>query len=97
MLCQHSFPELEKLVLSIHMASAYTLLSKFPCTSKIAFAHLTRLTNLLETSSRGHYGKETAITFHETARMSVGSNMPAKSLELKHIIRLIQELDADIE
>ncbi|TDA21209.1 IS110 family transposase [Extibacter muris] len=91
------FPELEKLVPSIHMASVYAMLSEFPCASKIAAAHLTRLANLLETSSRGHYGKETAITFRNAARASVGSNMPAKSLELKHTIKLIQELDAEIE
>ena len=91
------FPELEKLVPSIHMASVYAMLSEFPCASKIAAAHLPRLANLLETSSRGHYGKETAITFRNAARASVGSNMPAKSLELKHTIKLIQELDAEIE
>ena len=91
------FPELEKLVPSIHMASVYAMLSEFPCASKIASAHLTRLANLLETSSRGHYGKETAITFRNAARVSVGSNMPAKSLELKHTIKLIQELNAEIE
>ena len=91
------FPELEKLVPSIHMASVYAMLSEFPCASKIASAHLTRLANLLETSSRGHYGKETAITFRNAARVSVGSNMPAKSLELKHTIKLIQELDSEIE
>lgn len=91
------FPELEKLVPSIHMASVYAILSEFPCASKIASAHLTRLANLLETSSRGHYGKETAITFREAARISVGSNMPAKSLELKHTIKLIQELDTEVE
>ena len=91
------FPELEKLVPSIHMASVYAMLSEFPCASKIASAHLTRLANLLETSSRGHYGKETAITFRNAARVSAGSNMPAKSLELKHTIKLIQELDSEIE
>ena len=91
------FPELEKLVSSIHMASVYAMLSEFPCASKIASAHLTRLANLLENSSRGHYGKETAITFRNAARVSIGSNMPAKSLELKHTIKLIQELDAEIE
>lgn len=35
--------------------------------------------------------------FREAARSSIGSNMPAKSLELKHTIRLIQELDSEID
>ena len=33
----------------------------------------------------------------ESARYSVGSVMPTKSLELRHTIRLIHELDAEIE
>lgn len=43
------------------------------------------------------YSKDTAITFREAARASIGSNMPAKSLELKHTIKLIQELDSEID
>ena len=35
--------------------------------------------------------------FRNTARNSIGSNMPAKLLELKHTIRLIQELDSEID
>ena len=91
------FPELEKLVPTLHMASVYALLSEFSDAKHIATTHLTRLTNLLSESSKGHYGKETAITFREAARASIGSNMPAKSLELKHTIKLIQELDSEID
>ena len=91
------FPELEKLVPSIHIASVYALLSEFPDASAIASAHLTRLTNLLTTASKGRYGKDTAIRFREAARNSIGSHMSAKSLELKHTIRLIQELDTEID
>ena len=90
------FPELEKLVPSLHMASIYALLSEFPSASAIASAHLTRLANLLATSSKGRYDRDTAIRFREAARNSIGSHMPVKSMELKHTIRLIQELDAEI-
>ena len=38
------FPELEKLVPSLHMASVYALLSEFPGAKQVASAHLTRLT-----------------------------------------------------
>lgn len=62
----------------------------------MANANLTRLTNLLYTASNGHYNKDTAILFREAARKSIGSVMPAKSLELKHTIRLIGESDAEI-
>ena len=91
------FPELEKIVPSLHMVSVYALLSEFPSASAIASAHLTRLTNLLSESSKGRYGKDTACLFREAARSSIGSHMPAKSLELKHTIKLIRELDAEID
>ena len=89
--------KLEKLVATIHMASVYALLSEFPSAHAVASAHLTRLTNLLSESSHGRYGKDTAVMFREAARNSIGSNMPAKSLELKHTIKLIQELTSEID
>ena len=91
------FPELEKLVPSLHMVSVYALLSEYPGASHVASAHLTRLTNLLSQASKGRYGKDTAILFRETAKTSIGSLMPAKSLELKHTIKLIQELTSEID
>jgi transposase len=91
------FPELEKLVPTLHMVSVYTLLLELPSCSQIASCHLTHLTKLLETASKGRYSKEKAIEIRNAAKHSIGSNMPAKSLELKHTIKLIQELDAEIE
>lgn len=89
------FPELEKLVPTLHMASVYALLSDFSSTNAIASSHLTRLTNLLSESSHGRYGKDTANLIRNAARNSIGSHMPAKSLELKHI-KLIEELTTEI-
>ena len=91
------FPELEKIVPSLHIASVYALLSEFPGAHQIADAHLTRLKTVLSDASKGRYGREKAIEIREAARNSIGSRMPAKSLELKHTIRLIRELDAEIE
>lgn len=90
------FPEMEKLVPTLHMASVYALLSEFPSASGIASVHLTRLTHLLSESSKGRCRKDTAA-MRETARTSSGSRMPAKFLELKHIIKIIRELGAQIE
>ena len=90
------FPELEKLVPTLHTASVYALLRELPGAKQIASCHLTRLTNLLDTASKGRYGKEKAVELRDAARRSIGSVMPAKSLELKHTIRLIRELDAEI-
>ncbi|MCD7980222.1 MAG: IS110 family transposase [Fusobacterium sp.] len=91
------FPELEKLVPTLHCKSIYTLLSEFSSAKAIAKAHLTKLTNLLYASSKGHYTKETAVSFRMAAKNSIGSYMPAKSLELKHTIKLIEELTSEIE
>ena len=90
------FPELEKLVPTLHIASVYALLSELPSAGKIASCHLTHLTNLLENASKGRYSREKAIEIREAARTSIGSNMPAKSLELRHTLRLIGELDSEI-
>jgi transposase len=91
------FPELEKLVPSLHIASVYTLLSEFPGAHHIAVAHLTHLKTVLSETSRGHYNRDKAVEIRSAARNSIGAKMPAKSLELKHTIQLIRELDAEIE
>ena len=91
------FPELEKLVSSLHTASVYALLEEFPDARQIAAAHLTRLKTLLVEASRGRCGRDMAVEIRNAARCSVGSRMPAKSLELQHTIRLIRELDIEIE
>ena len=90
------FPELEKLVSTLHMASVYALLEECPGAKQIAAAHLTRLKTLLETASKGHYKRDIALEIRDAARSSVGSRMPAKSLELQHTIRLIRELNSEI-
>ena len=90
------FPELEKLVPSLHIVSVYTLLSEFPGAHQIADAHLTHLKTVLSDASKGRYDREKAIEIRDAARNSIGSCMPAKSLELKHTIQLIRELDAEI-
>lgn len=91
------FPALEKLVPTLHMTSVCALLSNFPGAKQIASVHLTRLTNLLHEASKGRYGRDKAIEIRNASRNSIGSTMPAKSLELKHTIRLIGELDVEID
>ncbi len=90
------FPELEKLVSTVHTKAVYSLLSEFPSAKHIAEAHLTRLSNLLESASRGRFKKDKAIIIRDTARNSVAVYLPAKTLELKHTIKLISELDQEI-
>lgn len=90
------FPELERLVPTLHMTSVYALLAELPGAKQIASCHLTHLTSLLSTASKGRYDRSKAVAFRDAARQSIGSVMPAKSLELQHTIRLIRELDVEI-
>ena len=82
---------------SLHIASVYALLSEFPSAKLISKVHLTRLTNLLSEASKGRYGRDKAILIRDAARNSIGSYMPAKELELKHTLKLIQELNSEID
>lgn len=91
------FPEMENLFSNLHSASSYALLSEFPSAKHISEVHLTHLTNLLYSASKGRHTKEKAILIREAARNSIGTFMPAKSLELKHTIKLIREFDDEIK
>ncbi len=91
------FPELETLVPTLHMASVYALLSELPGAQQIAAVHLTHLKTLLANASKGHYDRDKAVEIREAAKCSIGSKMPAKSLELRHTIQLIHELDKEID
>lgn len=90
------FPELEKLVSTIHTKAVYALLSEFPSAQQIASSNLRHLTSLLEKASKGHFGRDKANEIREAARRSISTYLPAKSLELKHTIKLIRELDSEI-
>lgn len=91
------FPELEKMFSTLHLNSIYALLKEFPGAKAIASAHLTRLSNLLIKASKGRKGKDTAVMIRNAACESIGSYMPAKSLELRHTIFLIEVMDSEIE
>lgn len=82
---------------TLHIVSVYALLEEFPGAKQIAEANLTRLKTLLYNASKGRYGQDMAVKIREAARKSIGSVMPAKSLELRHTIHLIRELDAEID
>jgi transposase len=95
-LCVILFPELEKLVHSLHTASVYALLSELPNARAISECHLTRLTKLLYETSNGRYNKEKAIEIRNAARDSIGSYSQVKSLELQQTIELIQMIQKQI-
>ncbi len=95
-LCVILFPELEKLVPSLHMASVYALLAELPNARAISECHLTKLTNLLSEASKGRYSKDKAIEIRNAAKVSIGSYSEVKSLELQHTLQLIQMMEKQI-
>ena len=95
-LCVILFPELEKLVPTLHGASVYALLSELPSAKAIADCHLTRLANLLSVASKGRYGKEKAVEIRAAAKTSIGSYSDVKSLELQQTIQLIRVMDTQV-
>ena len=64
------FPELEKLVPSLHVASVYALLSEFPGTKPISQEHLTRLKTVLNEN------KESAMTATKLLRSATPPENP---------------------
>jgi len=96
-LCVILFPELEKLVSSLHTASVHALLSELPNARAISECHLTKLVNLLSKASKGRYNKEKVIELRNAAINSIGSYSGVKSLELQQTIQLIQVMEKQIE
>ena len=92
------FPELEKIVSTIHLSSIYSLLYALPSASLITNCSYEEVSNIIyEKSSRGKLSFEKVQLIYDAAKTSIGSIMPAKSLELKHTIKLIRELDVEID
>jgi transposase len=91
------FPELEKLFPTLHQKSVYAVLEECPGASYISGCHLTHLKSILTTSSKGHYGSEKARDLKWEAIHSIGTPMPAKSMELRHTIRMINILTEEID
>ena len=91
------FPELEKLFPTLHQKSVYAILEECPGASYISGCHLTHLKTILTTSSKGHYGSEKARDLKWEAIHSIGTPMPAKSMELRHTIRMINILTEEID
>lgn len=91
------FPELSSAVWSVNQKSSYAMLLQFPTAKMIADCHLTKLTNLLSHASKGKYGREKALEIKALASKSIGTNSIATGFELKQTIRLINNLQQEID
>lgn len=91
------FPELPSAVWSVNQKSSYALLLEFPTAKDIAECHLTKLTNLLRDNSCGKYGKDKALQIRNLASTSIGTNSLSVGFELQQTIRLINNLQEEID
>ena len=91
------FPELPGVVWSVNQKSCYALLSEFPTAKNIASANIVRLTNLLSANSHGRYGRTKAEQIRSLARNSIGLDSRAVGFELQQTIRLIQNIQTEID
>ena len=91
------FPELSGIVWSCNQKSVYALLLELPNPAAIAVCHLTRLTNILLKGSRGKYGRTKAMELKALASRSIGLNSPAMAFELQQTIRLILNVQQEID
>jgi transposase len=91
------FPELEGFIDGSTSVTELKLMLEFGTPAAIADCHLTRLTNLVETYSRGKYRREWATGLKELAKKSIGSYSPATTLEVRQIIRQIMSLDKEVD
>jgi hypothetical protein len=91
------FPELFGLVYSINQKSTYALLLKFPTANAIANADIRSLIKVLHDNSHGKYGKAKAETIKEAAKKSIGLDSAAMGFELCSNIRMIQNIQSEID
>lgn len=92
------FPELQYFFKSgIHHKGCYALLKEAPSPEAVASMHLTHLTHLLKTHSRGHFKKETALELRVLAQKSVGNGDKSLSIQIAQSIEQIELLDSQLK
>lgn len=91
------FPELPDFLWSVNQKSCQQLLLQLPTPDAIAQCHLTRLTNLLRKESHGKYGREKAVALRKLAASSIGLSDEALAFELQQTIRMIQNVQTEID
>jgi transposase len=91
------FPELPALVWSRNQKSIHCLLLELPNPQAIARCRIDRLTHILSEGSHGKYGRDKALAIRQAATESIGSNSPSMAFELQQTIRLIQNIQTEID
>ena len=91
------FPELAHHVWSPNQLSVYHLLLELPGPKSIALCRIDRLTRILQEGSHRRYGREKALVLRQAAVDSIGSDSPSLAFELQQTIRLIQNVQTEVD
>jgi transposase len=80
----------------IHLKSSYALLKLYSAPDDIAALHLTSLTNLLRSASRGQFQKPEAVALKGLAKSSVGVKNAVMSIQVTQTIEQIEFLEKQL-
>lgn len=91
------FPEFANFFIGgIHLKTSYALLKLHSAPDDIAALHLTSLTNLLKSASRGKFAKSKAIELKSLAKSSVGVRNASMSIQVTQTIAQIEFLEKQL-
>lgn len=91
------FPEIQYFFKSgIHHKECYALLKEALSPELVTSMHLSHLTHLLKSNSKGHFKKETAVELRVLAQKSVGNGDKSLSIQITHCIEQIELLNAQL-
>lgn len=88
------FPKLSSFFCSLYTNSCLSLLESFPSAKDVAACNLTKLSNILSSSSQGRFKKSKASKLKQLAASSIASYNTGESFELKLLIRRIRFMES---
>ncbi|MCL2774569.1 MAG: IS110 family transposase [Oscillospiraceae bacterium] len=92
-----NFPEFGSAFCSVHLKSTYAVLSEFPTAGLIAKANITKLTNLLNSNSRGKFNREKADKLKTLAKRSIASPNRDMAFQIINTIKQIQLIELQLD
>ena len=91
------FPELHNFFKgNLHLKTSYALLEKYSSPQEISKTRIDTLTKLLASASRGKYSYDEAVILKNIAKLSIGVDNPAISIQIKCLINQLNLLKEQI-
>lgn len=81
----------------IHIGTSYAILKLYSSPEEIAALHLTKLSNLLSSSSKGRFGKEEALALKSLAKSSVGVKNKCINIQISQTISQIELFESQVD